>query len=323
MSTDRKLARICNLKVYYPTSKGVVKAVDDVNLEIGEGEPVGLVGESGCGKSTLAFSLMRLTPSPGKVMGGRILLENRNVLEYSEHEMRRIRGKCMSMVFQDPTTYLNPLMKVEEQISESIRLHQRISRKEARKKTIEALETVRIPSPEKLVNCYPHQLSGGMRQRVLIAMALSSNPKLVILDEPTTALDVTVQMQILDLVRKIREDLNIALLLITHDLSIVAEVCDRVYIMYAGKIVEVADVFTLFENARHPYTVGLLESSLSISEPKKVFATISGTVADLINPPTGCRFHPRCKEKKEICQSMEPTPVEIKKGHLVYCWQYH
>jgi oligopeptide/dipeptide ABC transporter ATP-binding protein len=323
MSSDKTLIRICNLKTYYPTSKGVVKAVDGIDLRIDEREAVGLAGESGCGKSTVALSLMRLIPPPGRIVDGKVLFEDKDILDFSDQEIRNIRGQCFSMVFQDAMSFLNPLIKIEEQISETIRLHQHIAKKEARIRVIEALEAVSIPSPEKLANCYPHQLSGGMRQRALIAMALSCNPRLIILDEPTTALDVTIQMQILDLIKRIRDNFDMAMLLITHDLSIIAEVCDRVYVMYAGEIVETADVFALFENARHPYTIGLLESSLSVREPKKAFKTIGGTVPDLVNPPLGCRFHPRCKHREKKCQTTKPAPAEIEPNHIVYCWQYN
>ncbi len=311
-----------DLKMHFFTYDGVVKAVDGVNLEIGKGEVIGLVGESGCGKSMTAFSIVRLVPSPGRILGGEVVFRGKKLLELTEREMRNIRGKEISMIFQDPLTYLNPIMKIGDQIAENILLHQGFKKKEVNRKVIEALEMVRLPTPAKIAKYYPHQLSGGMRQRVMIAMAISCNPSLLIADEPTTFLDVTVQAQILNLIRDLTKKLRISLIMITHDLGIVAEICDRVYIMYAGKIVEQADVLSLYEDCKHPYTVGLLESALSIDEFKEKLESIKGTVPELINPPSGCRFHPRCEQRKAICSQKEPPLIEIDQMHTVSCWLY-
>lgn len=311
-----------DLKMHFFTYDGVVKAVDGVNLEIGKGEVIGLVGESGCGKSMTAFSIVRLVPSPGRILGGEVVFRGKKLLELTEREMRNIRGKEISMIFQDPLTYLNPIMKIGDQIAENILLHQGFKKKEANRKVIEALEMVRLPTPAKIAKYYPHQLSGGMRQRVMIAMAISCNPSLLIADEPTTFLDVTVQAQILNLIRDLTKKLRISLIMITHDLGIVAEICDRVYIMYAGKIVEQADVLSLYEDCKHPYTVGLLESALSIDEFKEKLESIKGTVPELINPPSGCRFHPRCEQRKAICSQKEPPLIEIDQAHTISCWLY-
>jgi len=311
------------LKAYFHTSLGTVKAVDGVDLTIDKKEAVGLVGESGCGKTMTAFSIMRLVPSPpGKIVGGKILFQGRNLLELSDREIQAVRGQSISMVFQDPMTYLNPVMKVGSQVAEVVLRHQGVDREEAKKIALESLKTVRIPTPSSVFGYYPHQLSGGMRQRALLAMALSCKPSLLIADEPTTALDVTIQMQILDLIRRVRDELSTSLLMITHDFGIVAEICDRVYVMYAGKIVETADVIALYENPKHPYTGGLLECVLSPKEYKESLPTIGGFVPDLANPPTGCRFHPRCPHLKPICIQKEPPAVEVEPRHKVSCWLY-
>lgn len=323
MSAAEKLLKVRGLKMYFFTSSGVVKAVDGIDLDISEREAVGLVGESGCGKSATALSIMGLVPNPpGKIVAGDIIWKGRNLLKLNSDEMRKVRGKEISMVFQDPMTFLNPVVRVGDQISETILLHQEGSKSEAKIKTIEMLAKVGMPSASKVVDYYPHQLSGGMRQRVLISIALSCNPSLVIADEPTTALDVTIQSQILNLIKELRHELNTSMLLITHDLGIVATLCDRVYVMYAGKIVEAADVFALYENPMHPYTVGLLKSTLSIDEYKKELVSIEGNVPNLVNPPSGCRFHPRCRQAHARCTQMEPQSLEVEKGHIVSCWLY-
>jgi oligopeptide/dipeptide ABC transporter ATP-binding protein len=324
LSVAEELLSILGLKTYFNTFAGAVKAVDGINLKIHEKEAVGLVGESGCGKTTAAFSILRLVQPPGKIIEGKILYKGENLLEVTEEEMRRIRGKEISLVFQDPLNFLNPVLKIESQIGEAI---QSSSGKRARAidvkgEVIKALESVGIPSPSNYAQCYPHQLSGGMRQRVVIATCLIGNPSLLIADEPTTALDVTVQAQILNLLKDLKEKLKFSVLLITHDLGIVADVCDRVYVMYAGKIVENADVFTLYENCKHPYTIGLLKSVLSINEFKENLIVLEGTAPNLLNLPPGCRFHPRCRNRKEICQKQEPPSVEVDKGHVVSCWLY-
>jgi oligopeptide/dipeptide ABC transporter ATP-binding protein len=310
-----------NLKTYLFTPEGVVRAIDGINLEVREKEAVGIVGESGCGKTMTALSIMRMVPDPpGRIVNGEIMYKDKNLMELPESDMRRMRGKEISIVFQDPMTFLDPVMRVGDQIMEAISLHQHESRVEDWRKMLEVLEMVRLPSPYDISRCYPHELSGGMRQRILIAIAISCNPSLLILDEPTTALDVTIQLQIIKLIKRLREELGISLILITHDLGVVSEIVDKIYVMYAGRFVEVADVFTLFKTPTHPYTKGLLDSVLSISELKEDIRSIKGTVPNLINVPSGCRFHPRCKYAKPICRKREPLPVEVEKSHFVSCW---
>ena len=312
-----RLLDITGLKTYIHARAGSVRAVDDVSLCINAGETVGLVGESGCGKTMTAHSIMRLIPSPPAAFeGGKISFQGRDLLALSEDEMRALRGRRIAMVFQDPMTFLNPVLRIGAQIAEAAAEYTKES------EIITLLQSVGIPYPERVVKQYPHELSGGMRQRVLIAIAIVNNPALLIADEPTTALDVTVQTQILSLLKSIREQKGTALLLITHDLGIVAEMCDRVYVMYAGKIVETADVFGLFEDPLHPYTQGLLKSALSIAEFSPTLTTIEGSVPDLSNPPAGCRFHPRCPRVMELCKEKEPPLDELKPGHLASCWLY-
>jgi peptide/nickel transport system ATP-binding protein len=303
-------------------SRGIVKAVDGVNLIITQNQTVGLVGESGCGKSMTAFSILGVVPNPGRIVGGKIMFEGKNLIDLTDNEMNSIRGKAISMVFQDPMTFLNPVMKVGDQVAEVIVRHQHVDKTESRKKTIDSFSMVRLPDPLTIFDYYPHQLSGGMRQRVMLAMALSCRPTLLIADEPTTALDVTTQLQMLSLMKKVKKEIGNSLLLITHDLGIVADICDRVCVMYAGMIVESADVFVLFENAKHPYSVALLRSVLTTTEYKDVLPTIKGTVPDLSKPPTGCRFHPRCPKAKPICSRQDPVPLEIEERHIVSCWLY-
>jgi ABC-type dipeptide/oligopeptide/nickel transport system ATPase component len=270
----------------------VVRAVDGVSFYIDENEAVGIVGESGCGKTMSAFSVMRLVPSPpGRIVGGKIFYRDRDLLKISDNEMRQIRGKQIAMVFQDPMTYLNPVLRIKDQLGESIILHQ--GKKNIEAEVQKALELVQIPAPKRVAKGYPYELSGGMRQRVLIALALVSQPSVVIADEPTTALDVTVQAQILELLKQIRLEVKTSLILISHDLGLIAEACDRVYVMYAGRMVEHAEIIELYENPKHPYTVGLLKSVLSIDEFKEDLYVINGSVPNLIDPPSGCRFHPR------------------------------
>jgi peptide/nickel transport system ATP-binding protein len=312
-----RLLDITGLKTYIHARAGSVRAVDDVSLCINAGETVGLVGESGCGKTMTAHSIMRLIPSPPAAFeGGKISFQGRDLLALSEDEMRALRGRRIAMVFQDPMTFLNPVLRIGAQIAEAAAEDTKES------EIITLLQSVGIPYPERVVKQYPHELSGGMRQRVLIAIAIVNNPALLIADEPTTALDVTVQTQILSLLKSIRDQKGTALLLITHDLGIVAEMCDRVYVMYAGKIVETADVFGLFEDPLHPYTQGLLKSALSIAEFSPTLTTIEGSVPDLSNPPAGCRFHPRCPQVMDLCKEKEPPLDELKPGHLASCWLY-
>ncbi|NLY29012.1 MAG: ABC transporter ATP-binding protein [Firmicutes bacterium] len=318
-----KLLEVRGLKTYFYTEDGVVPAVDGVDFVLNKGETLGIVGESGCGKSVTSLSIMRLIPDPpGKIVEGEILFEGSNLLEKTEAEMRNIRGNDISMIFQEPMTSLNPVFTIGDQIMEAIILHQRLNKAEARERAIEMLRLVGIPSPERRVDEYPHQLSGGMRQRVMIAMALSCNPKLLIADEPTTALDVTIQAQILDLMRKLRDEFGTAIMLITHDLGVVAELAERVVVMYAGKIVEKADVKLLFGNPLHPYTVGLLGSIPKLTEQQDRLQVIEGVVPHPAFMPKGCRFHPRCKEARDICKVEEPELMEHAPGHLVACWKY-
>jgi len=315
------LLEVKDLKTELSTQRGIIRAVDGVNLRINESERVALVGESGCGKTMTALSIIRLVPDPpGKITSGEIQFKGINLLERTNHEMTELRGKEISMVFQDPMTFLNPLMKIGDQIAEGVRIHQKIGKNQALERAVETLRSVSIPAPDKVCSYYPHQLSGGMRQRVLIAIALACDPVFVILDEPTTALDVTTQSQILRLTSDLTKKLS--LLLITHDLGIVGYLADVVYVMYVGKIVEHGDVFSIYEEPAHPYTQGLLNSVLSIDEFKKTLETIGGMVPDALNPPGGCRFHPRCTRVLDICRSKEPPEVQVGQDHFVSCWLY-
>ena len=316
------LIEIKNLMTSFFTADGELRAVEGVNFEIEEGKTMGLVGESGCGKSVTALSIMRLIPSPpGKVVGGQVLLRGQDLLKLNGSAMRRIRGNEISMVFQEPMTSLNPVFTIGNQIAEAIRLHQGLNRKETRDKVIEMLRLVKIADPEARIKDYPHQLSGGMRQRVMIAMALSCNPSLLIADEPTTALDVTIQAQILELIGELQERLGMALLLITHDLGVVAEQAHDVAIMYAGKIVERARPEVIFSRPLHPYTVGLLNSIPGIKgEKKKRLEAIPGVVPSPLELPGGCRFRDRCPKAGGICAGTEPELVEKEKGHWVSCY---
>ena len=316
------MLQIKNLKTHYFTSSGIVQAVDGVSINIESNEIIGLVGESGCGKSTIATSILRLIRPPGKIIDGDILFNGQNLVELSENSMREIRGHKIASIFQDPMTYLNPVFKIKMQIAESIMTHQNISKKEAENRAIELLDLLQIGDPEEVANRYPHQLSGGMLQRALIAIALSCKPLLLIADEPTTALDVTVQAQILEILERLKEEQDMSILLITHNLGIVSEICDRIYLMYAGKIVEYSDIFSLFDTPLHPYTKGLLSSVLSINEFKETLETIEGNVPSLINPPRGCRFYNRCTDRMDICKENEPGIVEPEKNHFVACWLY-
>jgi peptide/nickel transport system ATP-binding protein len=300
-----QLLEVRKLKTHFPTRAGLVKAVDDVSFSIGEGELVGLVGESGCGKSITALSIMRLIYPPGKIAGGSIKFNGEELTTAGYDRLRQIRGNDIAMIFQDPMTSLNPVFKVGEQIAEALRLHRKLDKRAAREAAIEAMREVSIPSPERRVNDYPHQLSGGMRQRVMIAMALACDPALLIADEPTTALDVTIQAQILELLNGLRRSRKLAILLITHDLGVVAEVADRVSVMYTGKIVEESGVDELFANPKHPYTQGLLRSVPKLTAHFVVkelrLRTIEGVVPSPTDLPPGCHFEPRCEYRTEIC----------------------
>jgi peptide/nickel transport system ATP-binding protein len=317
------LLEVRNLQTFFATRRGQARAVDDVSFSLDRGETLSLVGESGCGKSVTALSIMRLISPPGRLVAGEVIFESRDLLKLNEDEMRRIRGDEIAMIFQDPMTSLNPVYTVGEQIAEAIRLHRKVSKREAWNQTIEGMRDVAIPAPEMRANNYPHEMSGGMRQRIMIAMALACDPKLLIADEPTTALDVTIQAQILDLLAELREKRNLALLLITHDLGVVAETSDRVAVMYAGKIIESASVRELFKNPRHPYTEGLLHSVPKLEETngeqKGRLHTIEGVVPNPVELPPGCRFAPRCEHALEKCREGEIPLIEIDSGHATRC----
>lgn len=315
------LLEINNLKTYFYTDEGISKAVDGIDLRILKGQTLGIVGESGCGKSVTAFSIMRLLAEPpAKITEGEILFKGKDLLKCNDEEMRMIRGKDISMIFQEPMTSLNPVYKIGDQIAEAIYNHEHISRGDAMKQAVEMLVKVEIPSPEQRAGEYPHQLSGGMRQRVMIAMALACNPQLLIADEPTTALDVTIQAQILDLIDNLKQKYQMSVLMITHDLGIIAEVANQVAVMYAGKVVEYATVEQLFANPKHPYTQGLMRSIPSLDGESERLKTIPGIVPSALNFPRGCRFHDRCPLASERCLKEEPELVEIEKGHTVGCW---
>lgn len=320
------LLEIRNLRTYYFTSKGTVRAVDGVSLDIEEGEALGLVGESGCGKTTLAHSIVRPRPEAMQIVSGSVWFESDSgrvdVARLPENRIRSIRGREIGMIFQDPMTYLNPAMRIYDQIGEALMRHVGCSRSKARQRAVEMLAKVKIPDPLTIAKYYPHQLSGGMRQRVITAIAISCHPRLLIADEPTTALDVTIQAQVLEMIEELQKDLGMALMLITHDLGVVAKVCDRVAVMYAGKIVEEGDIFSLYKEPKHPYTAGLLEATLSIEEFKERLTTIEGSVPDLANPPAGCRFHPRCPYMTETCRKEDPPLNVTEGGRRIACRLY-
>jgi oligopeptide/dipeptide ABC transporter ATP-binding protein len=316
---------IKNLRVYFNLKEGIVKAVDGVSYQLNRGETLGLVGESGCGKSVSGLSIMQLIERPpAEILSGEIYFEGKNLLALTEKEIRGVRGRFISMIFQEPMTSLNPVLSIGFQIAEVLTLHQNMTHKEAVEKTVDLLRLVGIPSPEKRITEYPHQLSGGMRQRAMIAMALACNPKVIIADEPTTALDVTIQAQILDLMMSLQKDLGTAILLITHDLGVIAETANRVAVMYAGKIVEEADVITIFKNPLHPYTKGLLRSVPRIDKTgqRNRLEEIPGVVPDLSRLPIGCNFFERCPVSMESCQLEEPDLRPIQDNHLIRCWLY-
>jgi oligopeptide/dipeptide ABC transporter ATP-binding protein len=317
------LLEVKDLRTQFFTFAGVVKAVDGVSYEVDEGETLGLVGESGCGKSVSALSLMRLIPDPpGKIVGGEILFDGEDVLKIEMDDMRRIRGAKMAMVFQEPMTSLNPVLTLERQLSETLQLHKGMSREEGRKEAINLLARVGIPDPERRVRQYPHQFSGGMRQRVMIAMALSCNPKLIIADEPTTALDVTIQAQILELMKALTTEFGVALIVITHNLGVVARYADRVNIMYAGKIIERGTAKQIYSNPRHPYTVGLLRSVPRLDQPRRAkLDPIEGQPPDLVNLPVGCSFRARCRWAVDKCATDTPPLMSVEDGHWSACWR--
>jgi len=316
------LLEVRNLKTYLSTSQGVVKAVDGVSYDVRVGETVALVGESGCGKTMSALSIMRLVPKPqGSIVDGEIRFQGRDLLTLDEEEMRRIRGQEIAMIFQEPMTSLNPVLTIGRQITETFEAHDSVSKDEAKKRALELLQLVGIPDPQRRFSDYPHLLSGGMRQRVMIAIALSCNPKLILADEPTTALDVTIQAQILELMRDLSAKFGVAMMIITHNLGVVARYADRVHVMYAGKVIESADAREIYQNPRHPYTLGLLRSVPRLDQPRKAkLDPIKGQPPDLWNLPGGCSFQPRCKFSVERCAQEVPPLREIGSGHQSACW---
>jgi peptide/nickel transport system ATP-binding protein len=325
--SDRPLLEINGLRTSFYTRDGVVHAVDGINFHVDAGEIMGLVGESGCGKSVTSLSILRLVAKPGAIEAGEVLFDGTDLLKVSEGEMRKIRGDRISMIFQQPQSSLNPVWDVGTQIEEVLRIHRGMTDKAARARAADLLKMVGIPDPERRLKAYPHEMSGGMAQRVMIAMALACEPELLIADEPTTALDVTIQAQILDLMRHLRDELGTAIVLITHDLGVVAEMADRVAVMYAGEIVEETDVTTLFRDPKHPYTRGLIGSIPVVGGAVDELAVIPGSVPNLINLPSACRFAPRCLARVEagltICEEEHPELRPVGAGHDVRCWLYH
>jgi oligopeptide/dipeptide ABC transporter ATP-binding protein len=319
MTNKNFLLQIHNLDVNFFTRHGIVHAVQEVSLNVNRGEITGLVGESGSGKSTVGLSIMQLLPEAGKIQNGEIIFNGKDLLKQSSKEIRSIRGKCISMTFQDPMTYLNPVMRVGDQITETIFRHNKIGRASAKELALELLSKVKINEPKRVANSYPHQLSGGMRQRILISIAISCNPQLIIADEPTTALDVTIQRGIIDLLLSIREKLDIAILLITHDLGVVSEICDNVYVMYAGRILEYNDVNQIILKPHHPYTKALLRSAISIDEYHSKLYSLDGSTPSLFTPSLGCVFENRCPSKSIRCLGEEPQMFIIENG-WAKCW---
>lgn len=317
------LLAVKGLKTYFLTTPKPIRAVDDVSFSIKQGETLGLVGESGSGKTMTALSILRLLPNFAKIIQGEILFNGKDLVKVTEEEIREIRGNKISMIFQDPMTSLNPVYTVGFQISEAILAHKKMRRSEVYRRVLELMELVGIPSSEKRMKDFPHEFSGGMRQRIMIAMALACNPQLLIADEPTTALDVTIQAQVLELMKELRAKIGTSILLITHDLGVIAEMCNKVAVMYAGQIVEYADVHSIFKRPTHPYTIGLLKSlpGLNVGLGKKLYS-IEGVVPDMINVPSGCRFHPRCKEAMDRCRSEVPLFYSVKSGHYTRCFLY-
>ena len=321
-SAPKPVLRIRDLVVEFKTEMGVIRALDKISFEVMAGESLGIVGESGCGKSVTALSILKLIPSPaGRIAEGSIELDGIEVVSQPEHEMRKVRGALASMIFQEPMTALNPVFTIGNQMVEVIRVHQKVSKTKAKKQAIEMLRTVNIESPEKRIDQYPHELSGGMRQRVMIAMALSCSPKLLIADEPTTALDVTVQAQVMEEIKRLQQEMNMGLILITHDLGVIAESCSRVLVMYCGKIIEMAETGELYKNPRHPYTRGLLDSIPRVRNEKlKTLPTIKGMVPDLADLPKGCRFADRCPKVEDRCRTEEPPLEDTEGGGKVACF---
>jgi len=327
MNNHSHLLQVQGLKTHFYTFEGVARAVDDVSFYMDKGETIGLVGESGCGKTVTAMSIMRIIPEPpGKIVHGKILFDGVNLPDLTMKQMRVIRGRRISMIFQEPMTSLNPVFTIGDQISEMFVLHQRLGKRESWELAVEMLRTVQIPSPERRVHEYPHQLSGGMRQRAMIAMALSCNPEILIADEPSTALDVTIQAQIIDLMMHLKKDFDAAIMLITHDLGVIAEIAQRIVVMYAGKVVEEGQTMSIFEDPRHPYTRGLLKSIPKLGERSRYgrqrLKEIPGIVPSLYELPPGCSFYPRCPEATAICQEKAPELIGLGGGLRVRCWLY-
>ncbi len=326
MTNSKPLLEVKNLKTYFYTEDGVVRAVDGVSFEVYPGEVLGLVGESGCGKSVTSLSIMRLISKPGRIDQGEILLDGENLLTMPEDEMMKVRGNRISMIFQQPQTALNPVFKVGDQLAEVLNVHQDLGKDAGWNRAVALLKMVGVPDPERRAEAYPHELSGGMAQRVMIAMALACVPELLIADEPTTALDVTIQAQILDLMRDLRREMGTSVILITHDLGVVAEMAERVAVMYAGEVVEQAEVGPLFEKPLHPYTQGLIGSIPILGQLKDRLDVIPGSVPNLVNLPPGCRFAPRCTAREKfgmaVCTQKKPELTEVAPGHMARCWLY-
>jgi peptide/nickel transport system ATP-binding protein len=315
----KKILKIEQLKTYFYTWAGIVKAVDGVDIDVNEGETLGLVGESGSGKSVTALSIIRIVPSPGKIVNGKIVYKGENLVEKNEKKLQDIRGKEIAYIFQDPATSLNPVFTIANQLMEVILRHQKISKKEALEKAIELFRLVEIPDPEIKIWNYPHQLSGGMKQRMAIARALASQPNLLLADEPTTNLDVTIQAQILELMKSLKKKLGMSMILITHDMGVVADIADRITVLYAGRVCETADTKTIFYNPKHPYTQALLTAVPSLALKAEKLKVIPGSLPNLIEPPSGCRFHPRCEYAQQGCIEKIPDLIEIEPGHKVAC----
>ena len=316
---EKMTLQVRDLCTGFFTDKGEIKAVNHVSFDVPKRSIIGIVGESGCGKSMTARSVMRLLKYPGKIVSGSIALVGKELTNLTEAEMSNVRGEEISMIFQEPMTSLNPVMKVGKQVQEVVLLHRKVTKQEAKKEVIRIFEKVGISEPEKRYECYPHELSGGLRQRVMIAMAMICRPKLLIADEPTTALDVTVEAQILELMKNLRDEIGTSIILISHNLGVVAELCDYVHVMYAGRIVEQAETFELFDNPKHPYTIGLMNAVDSLEKKQAVLDTIPGAVPNLLNLPDGCSFAPRCGRRCEQCGMMVPELHEVAPGHLVRC----
>lgn len=319
---SEKLLEVENLEIQFRTSKGIVHSVNDVSFTINKGETLGIVGESGCGKSVTSLSLIGLVPSSGEIVNGTIAFKDKDLAKTSEKEFRTIRGNEISMIFQNPSTAINPLIKIGKQLTEPLRLHQNMNKEKAKKKALELLKSVGISHAEEVFSSYPHTLSGGMKQRVMIAIALACNPELLIADEPTTALDVTIQAQILELLKKLKDETGTSIILISHDLGVVAEMVDKVVVLYSGEVVEEAEVVSLFHHPKHPYTKGLLASSPTLDEDKEELASIEGTVPSPYLDIQGCRFYSRCKHAFDKCKTMKPQLSQVGDDHFVRCWLY-